>query len=483
MSSENNINQAKSKFISGLWWNTLEKILVKGSSFIVTVVLARILMPSDYGIIGMLAIFIALSNVFIESGFSKALIQKQDATDIDYSTTFFTNLFIAVLVYWILFFSAPLIASFYDEPLLIPITRVLFLNIIMVSLTIVQNAKLSKAVDFKSIAKINFAGVLVGGTLGILAAYKGLGVWALVIQTLATSLTKVVVFPMYSKWFPSLKYSWNSFRNLFGFGSKLLLSGSLAVTINNISTICIGKFYSVAQLGFYTRAVQFSEILSNLVYDIVGTVSYPVLSSLQSDRDELLNTYRKSLFYTALLSIPMMVLISVLARPLVIVLLTEKWLPCVLLLQILCLARMYTPLSALNLNVLNAIGRPDLMLKIELIKMAYGVVMLAVCIPIGVTAIVVGELMSTTISFFVNTYYPGKLLHYGALKMLKDWRFIILSVLIMVAVVAGFTYMVENPYIQLFGGAFIGVVTYLVCCILFKQIDLSMVKGIIKKIR
>ena len=269
MSSENNINQAKSKFISGLWWNTLEKILVKGSSFIVTVVLARILMPSDYGIIGMLAIFIALSNVFIESGFSKALIQKQDATDIDYSTTFFTNLFIAVLVYWILFFSAPLIASFYDEPLLIPITRVLFLNIIMVSLTIVQNAKLSKAVDFKSIAKINFAGVLVGGTLGILAAYKGLGVWALVIQTLATSLTKVVVFPMYSKWFPSLKYSWNSFRNLFGFGSKLLLSGSLAVTINNISTICIGKFYSVAQLGFYTRAVQFSEILSNLVYDIV----------------------------------------------------------------------------------------------------------------------------------------------------------------------------------------------------------------------
>lgn len=480
MNSENNISSTNNKFISGLWWNTLEKILVKGSSFIVTVILARILMPSDYGIIGMLAVFIALSNVFIESGFSKALIQKQDATDVDYSTTFFTNLFIAIIVYWILFFSAPLISRFYDEPMLVPITRVLFINVILVSLTIVQNAKLSKAVDFKSIAKINFVGVLVGGTLGILAAYKGLGVWALVIQTLSTSLAKAIVFPMYSKWYPELKYSWESFKKLFGFGSKLLLSGSLAVTINNISTICIGKFYSVSQLGFYTRAVQFSEILSNLVYDIVGTVSYPVLSSLQSNRDELVATYRKSLFYTALLSIPMMVLISVLARPLVIVLLTEKWLPCVLLLQILCLARMYTPLSALNLNVLNAIGRPDLMLKIELIKMAYGVIMLAICIPIGVTAIVIGELISTTVSFFVNTYYPGKLLKYGAVSMLKDWRYIILSVIIMVVVVKAFTYVVTSPFLQLLGGGVIGVATYLLCCFAFKQIDRNILLKILK---
>lgn len=459
----------------------MEKVLVKGSSFIITVILARLLTPEDYGIVGMLAIFIALSNVFIESGFSKALIQKQDADDDDYNTAFLTNLGIAALVYGILFLSAPLISRFYDVPQLVVISRVLFVNLIIVSCNIVQNAILTKEVDFKSIAKINFSGVLVGGLVGIGLAYWGAGVWALVAQTLATSATRLFVFPIYSKWHPKMKFSIESFRKLFGFGSKLLLSGSMAVIVNNISTICIGKFYSQAQLGFYTRAVQFSEIFSTIINDVVGTVSYPVLSNLQQSRDEMLKMYKQALLYTAMLTFPILILIAVLAHPLVLVLLTEKWLPCVVLLQILCLARMFTPISALNINILNALGRTDLTLKIETIKIAYGIVALIITIPIGVKAIVIGNLVTTVISFFVNTYYPGKLMGYGAWKMLKDWRYIILSSVVMVAAVLALNYFITSPWLKILVSGTAGFAIYISLCVMFKQIDLRVMLNTIRK--
>ena len=474
-------SQSSNKFFKGIIWNSVEKILVKGSGFIITVVLARLLTPEDYGIVGMLAIFIALSNVFIESGFSKALIQKQDASDDDCNTAFLTNLGIATGVYVLLFLAAPLIARFYEVPQLVLISRVLFLNLIVVSCNIVQNALLTKAVDFKSIAKINFAGVVAGGIVGIGLAYWGAGVWALVAQTLATSVTRLFVFPLYSKWHPKFKFSRESFRHLFGFGSKLLLSGSMAVLVNNISTICIGKFYSQAQLGFYTRAVQFSDIFSSIINDVVGTVSYPVLSNLQQSRDEMLRMYRQSLLYTTMLTFPIMILIALLAHPLVLVLLTEKWLPCVVLLQILCLARMLTPISALNINILNALGRTDLTLKIETIKIAYGIVALAITIPIGVKAIVIGNLVTTIISFFVNTYYPGKLMGYGAFKMLKDWRFVLLSALVMAGVVLALNSFISRPVLQILISGTAGLATYIALCVVFRQLDPRSMLNMIRK--
>lgn len=477
------MSNTTNKFFTGIIWNTVEKVLVKGSSFIITVILARLLTPEDYGIVGMLAIFIALSNVFIESGFSKALIQKQDADDDDYNTAFLTNLGIAVLVYGLLFLSAPLIARFYDVPQLVVISRVLFVNLIIVSCNIVQNAILTKEVDFKSIAKINFSGVVVGGLVGIGLAYWGAGVWALVAQTLATSATRLFVFPIYSKWHPKMKFSIESFRKLFGFGSKLLLSGSMAVIVNNISTICIGKFYSQAQLGFYTRAVQFSEIFSTIINDVVGTVSYPVLSNLQQSRDEMLRMYKQALLYTAMLTFPILILIAVLAHPLVLVLLTEKWLPCVVLLQILCLARMFTPISALNINILNALGRTDLTLRIETIKIAYGIVALIITIPIGVKAIVIGNLVTTVISFFVNTYYPGKLMGYGAWKMIKDWRYIILSSVVMVAAVLALNHFITSPWLKILISGTAGFAIYMTLCVIFRQIDLRAMLNTIRKRR
>ena len=468
------------KFFKGIIWNTIEKVLVKGSSFIITVILARLLTPEDYGIIGMLAIFIALSNVFIESGFSKALIQKKDVSDDDYNTAFITNLGVAFCVYLALFFAAPLIARFYNVSELVLISRVLFVNLILVSCNIVQNAILTRAVDFKSIAKINFFGVFFGGLAGIISAYLGAGVWALVIQTLSTSVTRMMIFPIFSRWYPKFRFSVDSFKKLFGFGSKLLVSGSMAVIVNNISTICIGKFYSQAQLGFYTRAVQFSEIISSIINDVVGTVSYPVLSNLQESREEMVNMYKRSLLYTAMLTFPILLLTALLAHPLVLVLLTEKWLPCVVLLQILCLARMWTPISALNINILNALGRTGLTLKVESIKIAYGLITLAITIPIGVKAIVIGNLINTIISFFVNTYYPGRLLGYGALKMLKDWKYIFLAVCIMTLIVLVFNYFVDNPYLQLLVAGPLGLGAYIGVCVFSGQLNL---KSLIQTVR
>ena len=473
----------KNTLFRGIIWNSIEKVLVKGSSFVITVILARLLTPEDYGIIGMLAIFIALSNVFIESGFSKALIQKKDVSDEDYNTAFITNLGVAFAVYAILYFAAPLIAKFYNVSQLVPISRVLFLNLIIVSCNIVQNAILTRAVDFKSIAKINFIGVIVGGAAGVVSAYLGANAWALVIQTLTTSVTRMAVFPIYSRWYPTLKFSIQSLKALWVFGSKLLVSGSMAVVVNNISTICIGKFYSQAQLGFYTRAVQFSEIISSIINDVVGTVSYPVLSSLQESKDEMVKMYKMSLLYTSMLTFPILILTALLAHPLVLVLLTEKWLPCVVLLQILCLARMFTPISALNINILNALGRTDLTLKIETIKILYGIIALAITIPIGVKAIVIGNLVTTVISFFVNTYYPGKLLGYGAFKMLKDWKYVILSACIMSVMVLTAMYFIRNPYLQLLVVGPLGMAVYLGICIKTGQLNIKQLIQNVKKRR
>ena len=467
----------KQKTIKGILWNAIEKFLVKGTSFAISIVLARILSPSDYGLIGMLAIFIALSNIFIESGFAKALIQKQDCTDIDYSTAFYTNLGLSILIYIVLYCSAPYVSLFYNEPLLCDILRILSINIIIGSFNIVQRAKLMAKMDFKSLAKINFIGTLAGGICGIIMAYSDMGVWALVGQTITATLIMLFLFPYYSKWKPIWTFSKPSFNALFGFGSKLLISGTIATIVNNIATISIGKVYKSAQLGFYTKATQFSDLVSLTVNDILGTVTFPILSELQNEKDRMIAVYRKSLFYSAMIIFPVMVLIVLLAKPMIILLLTEKWLPCVVLLQILCLARMFTPLSSINMNLLNAIGRSDLFMKIDLSKIPLILVILAITIPISVEAIVIGNLFNTFICFFINTYYPGKLFGYGAWEQIKDWKYIFLSLLIMTSIVLIYLHFIDNIWLQFIGGGIIGCVAYIACCLKFKMIDWGTIKS------
>ena len=466
----------RSQLLHGVAWNFIEKVLMRGASFIIGIILARLLSPSDFGLIGMLAIFVAISNVFIEGGLAKALIQRKDCQDIDFSTAFVANVGMSLMIYVVLFLTAPLIADFYDEPILTDITRILSLNFVLGSFNIVQRAKLMANVDFKSLAQINVISTIVSGIIGIAMAFYGWGVWSLVGQTLCSTIVLLLLFPFYSKWRPSIKFSPNSFRQLFGFGSKLMATGVYSVILNNISTICIGRFYKSNQLGFYTRASQFSEIISSTMFDVLGNVTFPVLSHLQDDREKLVSVYRKSLFITSMLIFPMMILCALLSRPMVIILLTEKWLPCVVLMQWLFLARMFTPLSAINMNILNAVGRSDLFMKLDFSKAPLVLIVLAITIPISVEAITIGSFCTSFICFFINAYLPGRLFGYGAINMIRDWRYIFLSLGAMVLAVLTYLHFVTDIWLQLFGGGIIGVVVYGTCCLMFKVVDDDMLR-------
>lgn len=466
----------RSQLLHGVAWNFVEKVLMRGASFVIGIILARLLSPSDFGLIGMLAIFVAISNVFIEGGLAKALIQRKNCQDIDFSTAFVSNVGMALIIYAVLFLSAPLIADFYNEPILTNLTRILSLNFILGSFNIVQRAKLMANVDFKSLAQINVVSTIISGVVGISMAYYGCGVWSLVGQTLCATIVLLILFPFYSKWRPSVKFSKESFRQLFSFGSKLMATGVYSVILNNISTICIGRYYKSHQLGFYTRASQFSEIISSTLFDVLGNVTFPVLSHLQDDREKMLVVYRKSLFLTAMAIFPMMIICALLSRPMVIILLTEKWLPCVVMMQWLFLARMFTPLSAINMNILNAVGRSDLYMKLDFSKAPLILVVLAITIPISVEAITIGSFCISFICFFINAYLPGKLFGYGAWEQIKDWKYILLSLAIMTATVLLFMYLVSNIWIQLIVGGLIGCCVYIACCLLFKVIDDEILK-------
>ena len=464
----------RSQLLHGVAWNFIEKVLMRGSSFVIGIILARLLSPSDFGLVGMLAIFISISNVFIEGGLAKALIQRQNCSDIDFSTAFVSNVGMSLVIYAILFVSAPWIADFYDEPILTPLTRVLALNFILGAFNIVQRAKLMAAVDFKSLAQINVISVILSGTVGIGMAYSGHGVWSLVAQSLFSTIVLMILFPIYSKWKPSFRFSSESFKLLFGFGSKLMITGVYAVILNNISAICIGRFYKSHQLGFYTRGQQFSVIISSTLFDVLGNVTFPVLSGLQNDKEHLVAVYRKSLYFTAILIFPLMILMTLISRPLVVVLLTEKWLPCVVLMQWLFLARMFTPLSAINMNILNAVGRSDLFMKLDFSKMPLILIVLAITIPISVEAITIGSFFSSFICFFINAYLPGRMFGYGAWSQIRDWKWILTSVAIMAGSVYAFLHFVSNILVQLIGGFLIGVIVYAACCLLFKVVDEDM---------
>ncbi len=461
----------KTQLLHGVAWNFIEKVLMKGAGFVIGVILARLLTPSDFGLVGMLSVFIAISNVFIEGGLAKALIQKQNCQNIDYSTAFVTNVVMSLVIYAILFVSAPWIASFYHEPILVPLTRVLSINFILGAFNIVQRAKLMAAVDFKSLAKINVISVVVSGCVGVGMAYWGCGVWSLVGQALSATLVLMIMFPFYSKWEPSVAFSKDSFRGLFGFGSKLMITGVYSTVVNNISTLCIGRVYKSDQLGHYTRAQQFSDIISITLFEVLGNVTFPVLSELQNEKEKLVAVYRKSLYFTALVVFPIMLLLALVARPMVLILLTEKWLPCVVLMQWLFLARAFTPLSAINMNVLNAVGRADLYLKLDLSKLPLTIIVLWITIPRGVEAITIGVFIESFICFFINAYLPGRMFGYGAWAQIRDWKGILVSAAIMAGAVWGFLKLFSNVWVQLIGGAILGLGVYVGCCFLFKVID------------
>lgn len=465
--------------LNGVLWSALEKLSVQAGQLVVGIILARLLMPEDFGLIGMLSIFLAISQTFIDGGLGSGLIQKKNVNDLDFSTVFIFNFLVSVFFYLLLFFTAPLIADFYETPKLIPLTRILSFNIIINSLAIVQRSKLTINIDFKTLAKVNIVSILLGGLAAVYFAYAGFEVWSLVVQVIVSSSTSVVMFWFLGDWKPSVIFSKKSFKQLFGFGSKLLIAGIYSKLLNNVYNIIIGKTYSISDVGYYTRAKGFADIGSSSVGSVIQQVTYPILASLQDDKIRMISVYRRVIRMTAFFIFPIMTLFALLADPLVRLFLTEKWVPIIVLLQLMCFARIVTPISFVNMNILNAVGRSDLFLKVDLVKFPIILLSLIITIPLGVKAMVIGHVFVSSISFFINAYMPGKLFGYGAMSQMKDMIPIFISTIFMALAVFLVTVFLDNLYLKLIFGSIIGVVFYLGICLIFKLKEVDELKSVL----
>jgi Membrane protein involved in the export of O-antigen and teichoic acid len=471
----------KNKTIKGVFWSSIERFSVQGIQFIVQIILARLLLPSDYGLIGMLAIFLAVSQSLIDSGFSNALIRKQDCTDVDYSTVFYFNIIVGLALYFVLFFSAPLIASFYKTPELNLLTKVIGITLFINSLTVVQRAKLTKNIDFKTQAKASFLAVIISGIVAIFMAYKGFGVWSLVAQALINGAINMLMLWVYAKWLPKRVFSWQSFKEMFSFGSKLLLSGLIDTIYKNIYTIIIGKKFSKASLGCYTRADQFAQFPSSNLTGILGRVTYPILSTLQDNDEKLRMVYRKYLRLSAFAIFPLMMGLAALASPFILLLLTEKWIGIIILLQILCFSYMWYPIHAINLNLLQVKGRSDLFLRLEIIKKCVGVGILFITVPIGIEAMCIGSIFSSIICLAINTHYTGKLIDVGFFKQMKDLLPSLLYSLSMFVVIWGITKFIDSNVLKLIVGLVFGVIYYFFIAYITKSPELKDVVSLVKE--
>lgn len=449
----------KSKTVTGIGWSAVDNLVKLGITFVVSVVLARLLDPDAYGLIGILTIFISLFNAIADSGFSQALIRKKNVTDADLSTAFYTNFSVSVLMAAVLFFSAPYIATFFSRCELLRLTRVMSVVIIINALGVVQRTIVTKAINFKTQTKITFIAGIISGAVGIAMALAGYGVWALVAQVITLQLVTTLLFWIFNRWHPKLIFSVQSLHDMWTFGWKLLVSSMLDTIWKEIYQVVIGKCYTPSTLGLYTRAKQFSDLCSSNLTTVVQRVSYPVLSSIQEDKSRLKSAYKRIIKTTMLPTFVLMLGMAACAKSMIVVLIGEKWQACVPMLQILCTYGMFYPLSALNLNMLQVQGRSDLFLKLEVYKKLIAVVPLLLGIFVGLYWMLVGSFFSCLIAYFLNAYYSGPFLQYNVKEQIADFMPSLLIAIAMAVPLYILSFVNITPYVllplQIVLGAFI----------------------------
>ncbi len=466
----------KKQFFKGIAWTLVQNLATRVLSLVFTIILARLLMPEDYGLIGMLSIFISISDVFIQSGFSQALIQKNNTTDDDFSTAFYFNTVVSLLIYVIMFFSAPLIAIFYNEPQLIILTRVLSLNFILGALNVVQQSKLTKAMNFKALAIITLICTFVSGIVGMTMAYCGFGVWALVVQTLTATLLRVFTFPIFTKWHPNRPFNFKSFQHLWGFGSKILVTGILEVIIRNLSNILIGRFYDKEQVGYFTKARSFADVPAMTMSSVLGTVLFPLLSEIHEDEDRHVRVFKRVSFYTVLFSFPVMILCAILAKPIVIILFTEKWANCIPMLQAFLLARAFLPLNVINAHMLQTRGETKLYMNVYSVTAPLSILAIVISIPLGVQAMAWATLLSGILYYTIFSIVVGRRVGYSFIQHIWDLRLIFLSLLLMtIGTWIGITFF-SGMWAKLIIGFLIGSLIYLASCWGFRLVDEEMIQ-------
>lgn len=471
----------KYKTKKGVYWTFFNTFAKNGLGFVVGVIMARLLSPSDYGITALPEIFIALGNIFMESGFSNAMVRKPDLKDEDLSTAFYYSTIVGILCYILIFFCAPYIAAFYDTPVIEKLVRITALIFLWSPLTTPQSVTLQRKLDFKTIARINITNNIIGAIIGITMAYCGYGLWALVAMSISSSLINCVQRFYVVRWLPKAGWSRESFRYLWGYGNKLMVSAFLDITYGNIVPIIVGKYFSTAQLGYYNRARSYANLPASQGTAVIQSVTFPVLSKMQGDTEIMARNYRKMLKLSAFVIFPVMVLLAALAKPFIIILVTEKWFDSIILLQLICFASMWYPIHAINLNLLQVKGRSDLFLKLEVWKKILGLTVMACTLPFGLIYFVSAGIASSFISLFINTYYTGKLINVGFKKQMQDLLPTYgLSILIF-CVVFGMNQFIDNLWIQLFLGGLVGASLYLGIAFLCHFSELQDVKYMLNR--
>ncbi|NMP16510.1 lipopolysaccharide biosynthesis protein [Thalassotalea sp. Y01] len=453
------MSSIKNKAVKGVFWSFIDKALGQTVTLLVIVVLARELTPSDFGLVGMLAIFIAISEAFINGGFVSALIQKQNRKERDFSTVFISNIVISCLLYILLYFFSPYIASFYGQPQLTELARVIFCSLILNALYVTKETRLVIGLRFKVISLINITSLIISSICAVALAFGDFGVWALVLQSIIRSALMAGMYFIIVREREKLVFSTESFNTLFSFGSKILIQSIISKLVNNLYPLFIGRVFSAHAVGNFMYGQRITSIVSNTISNITQRVTFPLLSSIQDERDKLLSVYKKIIMLVAFVTFPVMCGLALIAEPFVKVFLTEKWLEAVPIIQWLCLATMLTPIGVANLNILNAIGSSDRFLKASLISLGIGLLILFISVDYGFEALVIGRFITALCGYFVNSYYPGVLFGYGAFKQISD-----LSPIIVITAFMSFgvySVQIEDPIFDLIFSILVGAGVYI----------------------
>ena len=462
-----NINR---KIVSGFLWQTLDRIGSQGLQLVISVILARLLMPEDFGVLAIMSVFVVLCQVFVDSGFSTSLIQKKDADELDCNSVFYINLVMAAIIYGILFCCAPLVAAFYKKPEITLYLRVLALILPLRSFALVQTALLNKRMLFYLNCRISWAAVAVSGTAGVIMAYKGCGVWALVVQQLISALATSLLQCFWVRWKPALMFNWQRTKGLFRFGWKIFCSALLDSAYNELYTILIGKLFNLKTLSFYQQGKAVPAQGMSLVNASVISVMLPAFSSMQNDREQMRLLAQKTLRITAFLLMPFMGILLITAHPLVMILFTAKWEPCVIFLQLCCVISMFWPLHALNLQIITACGRSDVFLILEIIKKVQGIALILLTYRFGVLTMVCGLAVIAPVVFIENSFYNGKLIAYNWYKQLRDLLPYAVTSVLSGCAGAWCMKLVDGNWLKLFTGAAAMGIIYLVISVIFKLI-------------
>ncbi len=473
-------NEKKNSIVSGFIWRFMERILAQLVTFIVSVVLARLLLPSDYGSIALIMVFIAIANVFVNDSFSSALIQSKEADDIAFSSVFYFNIIFSLVLYLCIFFLSPFVANFYDMPVLCPTLRVLAIQVPISSVKSVQQAYISRNMQFRKFFFSTIGGTIVSAFVGILMACKGFGVWAIVAQYLSNSVIDTIVLCFTSGWKPVKKFSVGKLIILLKYGSKILGANLIFTIYNQLRSLLIGKFYTADDLAYYTKGRSFPTIITENVVTSISTVLFPAMSSVQDDMDEVRRLTKKSIQVCSFVITPLMVGMASIAEPLVLLVLTDKWIMAVPYIRIVCSYLILQPLQTANLEAMKAIGKSGMYFKLELVKRTVGILILIITLPIGVIYVAYGDVLLLIICFLINAIPSKRYLNYGYKEQIMDILPNILKSLVMGGIVFAFTLLPLSNLILVFGGVFIGILVYILLSVLTRSKEFYYILNVIK---